>query len=135
VLILGPLYSKDKLEAYVDADVYVLPSRYETFPMGLLEAYACGKPVIASMVGGLKHLVVDGVTGFLVKPGDVKQLARSLQSLLDGDCGAYEMGLKGRQFVKKNLTIEKVVDRIEDLYKDVALSQSSEATKTTSCTK
>jgi len=41
VLITGPLYGEDKLEAYVDADVYVLPSRYETFPMGL-EAYACG---------------------------------------------------------------------------------------------
>jgi len=47
VLITCPLYGRDKLEAYVDAKVYVLPSRYETFPMSLLEAYACAKPWFA----------------------------------------------------------------------------------------
>jgi len=116
VLILGPLYGRDKLEAYVDADVYVLPSRYETFPMGLLEAYACGKLVVASRVGGLKDLVVDGETGLLVEPGDVKQLARSMLCLLNDDDEPEEISLKGRDIVRENFAIEKVVDRLERLY-------------------
>ena len=129
VLISGALYGRDKFEAYVDADVYVLFSRYETFPNTVLEAYACGKPVIASMVGGLNDLVVDGVTGFLVKPGDVKQLARSILSLLDNDCRAEEMGLRGKQFVKENFALEKVADRLQCLYGDVALSPPSRVSR------
>ena len=125
VLITGPLYGEDKLEAYVDADVYVLPSRYEIWGMTVLEAYACGKPVIASNVYGLRDLVIDGVTGFLVEQGNVKQMAHSILSLIDDDGRAEEMSLKGKQFVKENFTIEEVVHRIENLYRDVVSSQSA----------
>jgi len=72
VLITGPLYGEDKLEAYVDADVYVLPSRYEIWGITVLEAYACGKPVITSKVGGLKDLVLSKVTGLLSDPGNIR---------------------------------------------------------------
>ena len=72
VLFTGPLYGEDKMAAYIDSEVYVLPSRYETFPMTILEAYACGKPVVASEVGGLRDLVKNGETGLLFKPEDVK---------------------------------------------------------------
>ena len=123
VLILGPLYGKDKLEAYVDADVYVLPSRYETFPMSLLEAYACGKPVIASMTGGLKDLVMDRVTGLLIKPSDVRQFADSICCLLDNNYNkAQEMGLRGKRFVKENFSVEKVTDKLERIYERVIIS-------------
>jgi glycosyltransferase involved in cell wall biosynthesis len=120
VLISGPLYGKDKLEVYVDADLYVLPSRHETFPIGLLEAYACEKPVISSMVEGLNNLVIDNVTGFLVNCGDAKQLSCSIMSLLDDNCRAKKIGLGGKQFVKENFTVEKVADRLETLYNEVA---------------
>jgi len=116
VLILGPMYGHNKLEAYVDADVYILPSRYEAFSMSLLEAYACGKPVIASRVGGLTDTVVEGITGLLVETGDVRKLTRSMLSLLNDDDRAKEMGLRSKQFVKENFTIEKVVDKLEQLY-------------------
>ena len=118
-LILGPLFGKDKLEAYVDADVYVLPSRYETFPMSLLEAYACVKPVVCSKECGLKDLVIDGVTGLLVKEEDANQLAHSILSMLNDDDRAKEMGMRGRRLVKESFTLEKVVDKLEKLYEDV----------------
>ncbi|MHA1834247.1 MAG: glycosyltransferase, partial [Candidatus Baldrarchaeia archaeon] len=102
--------------AYVDADVYVLPSRYETFPMGLLEAYACGKSVVASRVGGSKDLVINKVTGLLFDSGNVKQLASSIFYLLNNGDKVNEMRLRGRQFVEENFAIERVVDRLEDLY-------------------
>jgi glycosyltransferase involved in cell wall biosynthesis len=124
VLISGPLYGREKLEAYVDADVFVLPSRYETFPMSLLESYACAKPVICSKVFGLKDLVISGVTGFLFEPSDIRQLSSFTLSLLIDDKKAEEIGLEGKKFVKENFTIEKVVDRFFALYEEV-LSQNS----------
>ena len=75
VRFVGPLYGRDRLAAYVDSEFCVLPSRYETFPMALLEAYACAKPIVASNVGGLRELIVDGETGLLFEAGDFRQLA------------------------------------------------------------
>jgi len=123
VLFTGPLYGKEKNSAYVDSDVYVLPSRYETFPMGLLEAYACGKPVIVSKVGGVKDLVIEGETGFFVEPGNIKQLATRLFFLLSNDNEARKMGIKGKMFVK-NFAIDKVVARLEELYREVVFEKS-----------
>jgi glycosyltransferase involved in cell wall biosynthesis len=116
VLITGPLYGRDKLEAYVESDVYVLPSRYETFPMSVLEAYACAKPVICSRVLGLKDLVIDGVTGILVESGNSEQLANSILSLLNDNDESRVMGLRGKLFSEKNFSVQKVVNRLEQLY-------------------
>ena len=121
-LILGPLYGNNKLKAYIDADVYVLPSRYEIFGMTVLEAYACGKPVVASRLGGLMDLVVDGVTGYLFEPGDVEQLAKYILSLINDSNRAEGMGLIGKQFVKENFTIEKVTYGLEQLYRKITVS-------------
>jgi glycosyltransferase involved in cell wall biosynthesis len=120
VLISGPLYGVAKLEAYVDADVYVLPSRYETFPMTVLEAYACGKPVIASKVGGLNDLLINGETGMLVDPGNTAELTKNILYLLDHAERAEEMGLKGKQFVNENFTINKIAEELQNLYRAVA---------------
>ena len=88
--------------------------------MTVLEAYVCSKPVIASKVGGLKDLAVNGETGLLVDLGNTQQLARNILYLLNDDGRAKEMGLRGKQFVKENFAIEKVADRLHRLYRDVA---------------
>jgi glycosyltransferase involved in cell wall biosynthesis len=120
VLFTGPLYGEDKMAAYIDSEVYVLPSRYETFPMTILEAYACEKPVVASEVGGLKDLVKVGETGLLFEPGNVKQLAEGIFNILSNyDNMAKEMGLRGKNFVKENFTIERVIEKLEKLYKKI----------------
>jgi len=118
VLFTGPLYGKAKLEAYVDADVFVLPSRYEAFGNVVLEAYACSKPVIASGVGGLNDLVVDGETGLLFEAGSHIQLAEKLLYLLNNSDDALRMGLNGRRFVERNFNWDKIVPRIERVYLD-----------------
>ena len=116
VLFTGPLYNNDKLEAYVDADVCVLPSRYETFSNVLLEAYACSKPVIASKVEAMQDLVVDGKTGILFPPEDVNALARALNTILGDSYRARQVGKEGFSFVSENFTIEKVVNKLEAVY-------------------
>ncbi|MEM2292295.1 MAG: glycosyltransferase family 4 protein [Candidatus Bathyarchaeia archaeon] len=123
VMFTGPLYGRDKLEAYVDAEFYVLPSRYETFPMTVLETYACAKPVIASNLGGLKDLVLNGETGLLFETGNFRQLAENMFYLLNNEEKTLEIGLNGRAFVEKNFSIERVVDNLERLYNEVVLER------------
>lgn len=119
ILILGPLYGRNKLEAYVDAEAYVLPSRYEAFSITILEAYACGKPVIASACEGPRELVVNGKTGILVEPGNVTELSEAITYLLSRD--KTEMGFIAREFVKQ-FSIRKTVDKLEQLYCNIVFS-------------
>ncbi|GAI33437.1 unnamed protein product, partial [marine sediment metagenome] len=63
VLFTGPLFGKEKLEAYVDADVYVLPSSYEIFGLTVLEACACGTPVVVTEACGLANWVDQRAEG------------------------------------------------------------------------
>lgn len=117
VLFTGPLYGRDKLEAYVDSEFYVLPSRYETFPMTVLEAYACNKPVVASNVGGLNELVVNGETGLIFEAENHIELADKLIYMLKNPKETLKMGLNGRRIVEEKYSIEKIVDKLEDLYR------------------
>lgn len=116
MLFIGALHGKEKLEAYVDSDVYVLSSRYETFPMGLLEAYACGKPVVVSKVGGLIDLVLEGRTGFIVDPEQTVYFANKLHYLLNDLDTAVKMGAAGQLYVRNNFDISKVMYRLEKIY-------------------
>jgi glycosyltransferase involved in cell wall biosynthesis len=76
--------------------VAVVPSLYEPFGLVALEALACGVPVIASAVGGLKEIVLDGESGLLVPPGDVSALARALRLLLTDDSLRMRLGVGAR---------------------------------------
>jgi len=125
VRFVGPLYGRDKLAAYVDSEFCVLPSRYETFPMALLEAYACAKPIVASNVGGLRELIVDGETGLLFEVGDFRQLAEKMLYLLDKGEKAAEIGGKARKLVEEKYSLDKVVDDLEELYMEVVLRRPS----------
>ena len=68
---------------YSSAQVFVLPSRFEGLPATILEAMACGAPVIATRVGGIPEAIIDGVSGALVEPNSVEQLQKALERLLD----------------------------------------------------
>jgi len=120
VMFVGPLYGKDKLVAYVDSDLCALPSRYEMFPMVLLEAYACGKPIIASNVRGLKELIIDGETALLFEAGSFRQMAEKMIYLLNDVNIALEIGKKARLLVEEKYSIDKVVNMLEKLYIEVS---------------
>lgn len=93
VSIRGQISRPDLAALLRSADVVVCPPWYEPFGMVALEAMACGTPVVATAVGGMRDTVVDGITGRLVPPQSPKRLADAIRQLIDNDamrtgCGA-----------------------------------------------
>jgi glycosyltransferase involved in cell wall biosynthesis len=121
---VGPSGKRALLE---NAALLALPSYDEALPMSLLEAMGAGVPVIASPVGGVQEVVVDGVTGFLVAPGDGRTLERALQRLLTDRALAERIGAAGRQSVRLRYSPERAVPRIEALYADVGMPRLTAA--------
>ena len=101
------------------ADLFLLPSSQESFGLAALEAMACGVPVVASRVGGLPEVIVDGVTGFVCDPMDAGVMAERAIELL-GDAGRREvMGQAAARDVRERFSAEAIVPRYEALYEDV----------------
>ncbi|MCS5696345.1 glycosyltransferase family 4 protein [Desulfofundulus thermocisternus] len=103
-------------------DVFVLPSITEGLPLTVLEAMAAGKPVVATRVGGLPEIVLDGETGLLVPPQDPRALAQAIEHLLLKRKEAEEMGQRGRKRVIRFFTVEAMVRKIEEEYKNALLN-------------
>ena len=122
VEFLGPVSETELPRLYASARVLVLPSVHRTCYgrrvevselLGLvaIEAMAAGIPVVASRLGGLPEVVEDGVTGFLVTPGDPQELGDRLRQLLADPGLAHSMGRAGRRRVLQKLTWEACADR------------------------
>jgi glycosyltransferase involved in cell wall biosynthesis len=105
---LGPLWSR--------ASVFWAPSLLGGGVCATLEAMAAGRPVVGTRVPGLNEIIVDGVTGYLVKPGDKAGLARQTRLLLDNPDLAAAMGEAGRRRVVEHFTATRMVHECERLY-------------------
>jgi glycosyltransferase involved in cell wall biosynthesis len=124
VLLTGPLFGKDKLEAYSGSDIFILPSYYEAFPNVILEAYCCSTPVIASNVQSIADIVLDRKTGLLFKAASVESLSNSILFMLSHKNDAENMARCGREIVESKFSIEKVVDSFENMYNDIIKTKS-----------
>lgn len=109
---------KDIREILQTMDVFVLSSLYEGSPVSVLEAMATSIPVVASNVGNLPEVIVDGVTGFLVRPSNPEELAKGIKSLLQNNKMRKDFGKAGFKRVKENFSIDKTVESIEKLWKE-----------------
>lgn len=92
--------------AMADSDVFTLPSFAEGVPVVLMEAAASRRPVVASQVAGVSELVTDGVSGFILPPGDVAALADRLRRLLQDPERRASMGAAGRKTVEAAFDID-----------------------------
>lgn len=114
-IILAGFY-KDVPQILRCLDIFTLPSLWEGFNRSLLEAMACGLPVVATAVGGNVEIVQDGVNGLLVPPCNPGALASAIAELLKDKEKARKMGLEGKLLVKENFNIYINVRKIEKLY-------------------
>jgi len=100
------------------SDLFLLPSETESFGLAALEAMACGVPVLASAVGGLPEVVVDGETGFLTPPGDIDaMITHGVRALRDATLHARLREAAARRAL--DFAADRVVPRYEQLYADV----------------
>lgn len=102
---------------YAASDIVVVPSLQESWGLVATEAMACGKPVIASNVGGLPDQIIDGFNGFLVPPRSPKAIADKILYLLENPSEARRIGRNGRMLAEEKYDIEKRVDKIIEIYK------------------
>lgn len=102
------------------ASVVTRPSLTEGMPLAVMEAMACGKPVVATRVGGTPDLIKDGETGILFDPGDVDALAEGLIRILENRTRAVAMGRAARAWTERQMTWEGLSRRYEKLYEEVA---------------
>ncbi len=91
------------------SDCKVLVSAAETFSMAMLEAMAMRVSVITTSVGGASEAIDDGVSGFLVRPGNAHELATKIKVMLGNDDRRMEMGRKARQVVIEKFSVERMV--------------------------
>jgi len=108
---------EEVVQLYSHAAVFVCPSIYEPFGLINLEAMACGTPVVASRVGGIPEVVVDGETGLLVEPGDPAALAAALRRVLDDPARAARMGEAGRRRVEAHFSWDRIAERTMEIYR------------------
>jgi UDP-glucose:(heptosyl)LPS alpha-1,3-glucosyltransferase len=105
---------------YMAADIFILPSRFDTFGLVVLEAMAAGLPVIISHNVGARDLVEPGVNGFVLSEDpSISERAKSLTSLLDPEKRKL-MGENGRKVACLH-SWDKTADRVADLYRQIAV--------------
>lgn len=121
VIFAGPRrHAVDELAA---ADVVVVPSRWEGWPLVVAEALHLGRPVVASAVGGIPDMVDDGVSGVLVAPGDVLALADALEQVLADPAAAEAMARAGARLLAERYPPDVLVDQVEAVYADALESR------------
>ena len=117
LLDLGYVSEEEKREAFDACDLFVMPSRYDSFGVVYLEAWRCGKPVIGAKVGAIPEVIEEGKDGLLVEFGEVNQLASAIISLLNHPDLGKEMGETGRKKVTDRFNWQKNIGKIEEVFK------------------
>lgn len=113
-------------EIYSIMDIFVLPSLTEGLPMVLLEAMASKKPVIATSVGAIPKVVVDGETGLLINSADSNQLADAIIYLLKNENKAREIGEKGYERVKNEFSSNRMTKQYIKVYEEILKTQQTQ---------
>lgn len=112
-------FQKDPASTLAWADIVCVPSIFEPFGMVAVEAMAAGRPVIASNTGGLKDIIEDGATGYLVEPKSAGAIAEKLKLLHSNPELRKKMGAAGRERAKRFFSIPEQIKKIEERYDEI----------------
>lgn len=107
VVVVGPVKTREELlREYHSADIFVLPSHGEGFPVALLEAVSCGLACIGTRVGGIPDILDGGNNGLLVEPNFPSKIAESIIYLMENPQLRYELGCKARSKALKEFALD-----------------------------
>jgi glycosyltransferase involved in cell wall biosynthesis len=107
---------------YASIDLLVLPSLNEGLPMTLLEAMSAARPVVATRVGAIPEVIVDGQTGLLVDPGTTTALTAALARLLRSPQLCLHLGSQAQSWVRRHYTSQSMVEKYLQVYKELLMS-------------
>lgn len=117
VILYGERYDIPNILS--QSDIFVLPSSWEGLPLTIIEAMMAGLPVVASNVGGVSELIDDGVTGFLIPPGDSVKFAEAIKKLIADENLRKKMGEVGREKAMREFNLEKMLSKTMEVYCEV----------------
>ena len=120
IKLLGPVPNKDVGELMKACEVFLYASiGGEGIPRAILEAMACGKPVVATNVAGIPEAVRDGETGFLVNVGDYESLAQKVIKILKDDELRRRLGANARKHVEEEFNYDKIIPKLVEIIRDL----------------
>ena len=115
----GGLSREDTIREILSADVLIAPSYIEGFPNVILEAMACGTPVIASRVGGIPEMLDNGSCGALIEPRSVEAIVTAVEKLMEDDKKKDEYAQLGKERVNRMYSISSVWNQLMSIWKGV----------------
>lgn len=120
LVFTGWIEREEMKNAYASADVVVVPSIcFDSFPRIVLEAMACGKPVVGTCYGGTPEIIVDGVTGYIVNPFNASSMSGKIIDLLSNPSKARQFGDAGRKRVGTDFNQDKKINTILECYHEL----------------
>ncbi|HEV2499369.1 MAG TPA: glycosyltransferase [Terriglobia bacterium] len=122
VIFAGAVTDKELESLLAQCDIFVAPSRYESFGLVFLEAMMFGKPVVGCRAGGMGEVIEEGFTGLLSEPGDAETLRAALDTLISDAQKRQAFGKAGRARFLAHFTRDKLIDRTLDFYQQVIRS-------------
>lgn len=117
IRVLGAIFGIRKANILAAADVFVLPSYAEAFPLSMLEAMSCGTPCVCTSVGAVPEVIVNGVSGLTVAPGDVQALEAALAQLMADDALRRSIGDAGQKLWSEQYTLGPMCSAIEGVWR------------------
>jgi len=123
VVYLGFVDRQVLPKVYMEANLFLLPSRTEGLPLRLFEAQSCGLPVVGSNIPGISDVVVEGVTGRLVEPGNIKSFAEAIKEYyilwLQDPAQYYEMNKAIRNYIVKHYDWSIIIRQLELMFESI----------------
>ncbi len=120
---IAPLKQPEIIAHYYQAaDVYIHAAKADNFPNTILEALACGTPVVATAVGGIPEQVDDGGTGFLVPPGDSREMTDAVERILRERALHRQMSDQAAKTARQRFDVNRMIEAYLDWYQQILLS-------------
>ena len=116
-VFLGWVRGGGKDKVFKEASIFCLPSYAEGFPMGVLDAWAYGLPVITTPVGGIPDIAKDGKNCLLFNPGDTNKLAEQMDKMMSSETLRIYIAKESSELAKGIFSVEEVTGRLENIYR------------------